>query len=282
MTRRRDLERHRHSLAEIREILNSMKTLAYMETRKLSAFLAAQQAVVASLEEVAADFLAFHPDILPAVPEPTPVFLLIGSERGFCGDFNHELLLLYQEMQAGTTATQSRIITVGRKLNNLAEATLSEMVQIDGAGVVEDVTSLIGRVVECLDELRHAHGALSLQCLYHEGERGTVARQLMPPFTDRQKRPCSGYPPLLHQTPSRFLSQLTEQYLFAALFEMWYASLMAENRRRVAHLEGAARHLDEEAGMLLRKSNAMRQEEIVEEIEVILLSAENPQRKLNR
>jgi len=104
----------------------------------------------------------------------------------------------------------------------------------------------------------------------------------MPPFGDRPKKPRSGHAPLLHLSPRQFLSQLTEQYLFAALFEMWYASLMAENRRRVAHLDGAVRHLDDEAGVLLRKSNAMRQEEIVEEIEVILLSAENPHRKLNR
>ena len=35
MTRRRELQRHLHTLDETREILGSMKTLAYMETRKL-------------------------------------------------------------------------------------------------------------------------------------------------------------------------------------------------------------------------------------------------------
>jgi len=39
MTRRRTLERHRHSLAEIQGIMNSMKSLAYLETRKLTRFL---------------------------------------------------------------------------------------------------------------------------------------------------------------------------------------------------------------------------------------------------
>ena len=47
MTRRHDLEHHRNSLAEIRDIMNSMNTLAYLETRKLSRFLDAQHAVVA-------------------------------------------------------------------------------------------------------------------------------------------------------------------------------------------------------------------------------------------
>ena len=67
--------------------------------------------------------------------------------------------------------------------------------------------------------------------------------------------------------------ELTEQYLFAALHEIVYTSLMQENNHRVAHLERAVRRLDEEAEDLTRKCNALRQEEIVEEIEVILLSA---------
>jgi F-type H+-transporting ATPase subunit gamma len=48
---------------------------------------------------------------------------------------------------------------------------------------------------------------------------------------------------------------------------------MAENLRRVRHLEGAVRHLDDKSATLQHQSNALRQEEIIEEIEVILLSA---------
>jgi F0F1-type ATP synthase gamma subunit len=48
---------------------------------------------------------------------------------------------------------------------------------------------------------------------------------------------------------------------------------MAENRNRVTHLEGAANHLDDELNELARQYNTLRQEEIIEEIEVILLSA---------
>ena len=48
---------------------------------------------------------------------------------------------------------------------------------------------------------------------------------------------------------------------------------MAENRRRMQHLEGAIRRLEERTSELALKRNALRQEEITEEIEVILLSA---------
>ena len=49
---------------------------------------------------------------------------------------------------------------------------------------------------------------------------------------------------------------------------------MAENRRRLQHMEGAMQRMDENASELRRKVNLLRQEEITEEIEVIMLSHE--------
>ena len=48
---------------------------------------------------------------------------------------------------------------------------------------------------------------------------------------------------------------------------------MAESQQRVMHLDGAVQHMDEQSEELHRQSNVLRQEEIIEEIEVILLSA---------
>ena len=79
--------------------------------------------------------------------------------------------------------------------------------------------------------------------------------------------------PVLNMAPPRFLIELSDQYLFAALHSLLYTSLMAENHDRVRHLDGAVRHVDEQSEELAQKCNALRQEEIIEEIEVILLSA---------
>jgi F-type H+-transporting ATPase subunit gamma len=70
------------------------------------------------------------------------------------------------------------------------------------------------------------------------------------------------------------LTGLTEQYLFAALHELLYSSLMAENQRRMQHMDAAVRRLERTSADLLRRRNILRQEEITEEIEVIMLSVE--------
>ena len=60
MTQQRQVEQQRQTLAEIQNIMNSMKTLAYLETRKLNRFLDAQRKVVAHIDTVAKDFFSFH------------------------------------------------------------------------------------------------------------------------------------------------------------------------------------------------------------------------------
>lgn len=48
---------------------------------------------------------------------------------------------------------------------------------------------------------------------------------------------------------------------------------MVDNRQRLLHMDGAVRWLDKSSEELLLHYNRLRQEEITEEIEVILLSA---------
>ena len=276
MTRRRNLEHHRNSLADIRNIMNSMKTLAYMETHKLARFLESQHGVIHNIEEVARDLLSFHPEILPELKESEPVYIVIGTERGFCGDFNHALLQHLDSTLQTHRPNMPMLIAVGRKLYTLLEGDARLAAFIDGASVVEEVTSLLKQVVRELTTLQGKHGVLTVSCLYHASEDGIVMQKLLPAFQpflhEPQRFPC---PPVLNLPPKDFLVSLADHYLFATLHEILYTSLMVENHKRVTHLEGAVKHLDEESAELSRQCNILRQEEIIEEIEVILLSASN-------
>jgi F-type H+-transporting ATPase subunit gamma len=261
-------------MAEIRDIMHSMQTLAYIETRKLARFLDAQHAVLQSIEDVAADLLSFYPETLPEAKETTPVYVLIGTERGFCGDFNHALLKYLESALQAHPPGSPMLIAIGRKLFTLLEGDARVAVQIEGASAVEEVTSVLSQMVRELSSLQEQHRMLTVYGLYHSAEGGIVMQKFLPPFQhylhQAQRFP---HPPVLNQSPREFLAELMDHYLFAALHEMLYTSLNAENHQRVAHLQGAVKHLDDESAELARQCNALRQEEIIEEIEVILLSA---------
>ena len=275
MTRRRELQQHRHTLGEIRDIMNSMKTLAYIESRKLGRFLDAQRAVVAHIETMAADFLGFYPTALPRTEDATPVCLLLGSERGFCGDFNETLLSRLESHVREYRIDTPRLIVTGNKLGNRLEGDPRVVTCIDGANVVEETEKTLSLIINTLTELQAKEGAVSLTVFYHDPDREQiVTTEVLPPFEQyRGTAPRFPHPPVLNLSPAAFLAELIDHYLFAALHEMMYVSLMAENLRRVRHLEGAVRHLDDKSATLQHQSNALRQEEIIEEIEVILLSA---------
>jgi F-type H+-transporting ATPase subunit gamma len=275
VTRRQDLERHRHSLGEVRNIMNSMKTLAYMETRKLARFFKAEKAVVESLETIATDFIAFHPDTVPEAENAYTVYLVIGTERGFCGDFNQALVRWLDSNHDEQAFGEPKLVVVGHKLQSLLENDSRVTARIDGASVVEEVIDVLEQVVHELSSLHREHGVLEVHALYHNDIEGVVVQQLLPPFQHLlHPPPRHGYAPLLNLQPAEFLVELTEHYLFAALMSMMYISLGSENHHRVSHLENAIRHLDEESEELVRKCNILRQEDIIEEIEVILLSTD--------
>ncbi len=286
MSRRREMEQRLRKLEEIGEIMRSMKNLALMETRKLARFLDAQYQSVHLIETAAADFLHFHPQLPSNAAHALPrARLVIGAERGFCGDFNEELLaeldreeeeIHSHEGGNGRPSRNSPILAVGNKLCARLKGYPGLAGQFDGPTVAEDVTPTLNRLVPEILRLQEDQSCHGLLVLHHRSRAASPSQnQLLPPFAQLPS-PAPKYllPPLLNLSPERYFAGLVRHYLFAALHEIFYTSLMAENQRRIQQLEGAIQRLEEKNADLARQSRVLRQEEITEEIEVLLLSAE--------
>jgi len=270
MTMRRDVEQRWRSLGEIREVMNSMKTLAYMETHKLARFLTIQQRQVADIEAMAADLLASYPEVKAMAP-PVTGSIMLGAERGFCGDFNERLIHL-MPASAGKP-----VIAVGRRLGTRLDPGGDAIAVVDGASATEQVASVRDALATAVARLQRERGPLALTLVYQESAGAPPRqRELYPPFASLKAARPGGFPPRLNLSPEAMFAALLDQYLFAVLSEALYTSLMAENQKRTQHLDSAIRHLDERRDDLARRSRALRQEEIVEEIEVILLNVEDP------
>lgn len=269
MTRRGEIERHLSALEDIHNIMASMKTLALLETRKLGRFMDTQRRVQNSIEIIAADYLAHYPRP-PAAPAPFAVTLLVGSERGFVGDFNEVLVRHWRER-----GRDSAVLGLGQKLGAKLVHEPRTLGVLEGASVAEEIPDILTRLVAQLAALQTEHGELALTVVHHGESRGEIlATPVLPPFQALPPVPAWSHPPHLNLAPPAFFEALLDHYLFAFLHTLLYRSLMAENQRRIEHLGGALHHLEQETDALRLKRNALRQEEIVEEIEVILLSVQ--------
>ncbi len=271
MTKRREVLNRIKTFGEISSIMSALKNISTMETRKLARFLLSQQQVVANIAAVAADFLHFYPLYAASAPSSLHVCLLIGSERGFCGDFNTTVLQAFGKRRQGGP---EKIITVGRKLASEVSGVYPDMISFEGPSVADEVHGILGALANALNDLRLERGVYALTLWHHDEKAPGGVREIpvLPPFSSVYgQETARAYPPRLNLSPDRFFAELVNHYIFSLLHTAFFASLMTEHAQRIRHLEGAIRRIDEQSAALKQKSNLLRQEEITEEIEEIML-----------
>jgi F-type H+-transporting ATPase subunit gamma len=277
MSKRHDIEDHIRTLGEISEIMGAMNNLAVMEIHKLTRLLSAQQQVVTSMETAAKDFLAFHPEALPRDRGGTPLYLVIGSERGFCGDYNARLLAEFERHLRTVSDREPVVVAVGSKLSSRMDGDPRLVAAIDGPTVSEEIQGVLIALMQRIQELQRGqqdNRALVITVVYRAAGDAITIQPLRPFETVPRVETSGTTGPLLTLPPRVFVAELVDLYLFAILHEIFYSALMAESRERLAHLEGALHRLEKETSELRLRRNILRQEEITEEIELIMLSAE--------
>ena len=260
-------------LKEISGIMTAMKSLSLAETRKLARFIGHQRRMLDNIEVAAADFLQFFPiesadaDSAPAPGQPA-ILLLIGSERGFCGNFNERVVAAFDALPQWEPAPA--LLVVGQRLGAKLESRSGVIARLDGSTVTEEVPAVLSRLIDAVHvaSRKLARDGAALFSLGHEAEGEPKLKRLLP-ISPPPALPLS-HPPGLQLAPIEFFAELLDQYLLAALYGLLYESLSAESRQRLAHMEHALDRLDETVGHLALERNALRQEKIVEEIEVIL------------
>ncbi len=266
MTRRREIDGHLQTLGELREILGSMRTLSWLELRKLGRLQENQRGLTEMVGNVAEDFRAAFPDVLPDTGDLRPLIVVLGSQRGFVGDHNEQLI---DALPADTP-----LIAVGHRLYRRLEGDTRLRAGLDGPDVAEQCDAVLSLLMEAIADEEMERGPHAIDVLHHENERGLTRRSVFPPHREPGPVPARGYAPLLNLSPRAFFLELLDHYLINVLREALLTALVSENQQRMQHLGTAVDRMDERLGELDRKRQQLRQEEITEEIEVILLGAD--------
>ena len=200
------------------------------------------------------------------------MFVLIGSERGFCGGFNEAIQRKVEgEASAGASL---KMVVIGRKLALKFEQDERVLAFLDGPSAAEEIPLVISRLAKVL-----AQSPESVWKIIHNSyiNQGTSVDVKCPfEFSAQTAATKFQFAPLLNMAPSELRPQIFEQYLFALFYGIFYLSFMAENHERLRHMDGALNKLREDEQRLRLLSNSLRQETITEEIEVIMLSVDDP------
>lgn len=273
MSRRHALAHRLASLNDIAGIMTAMKSLALMEIHALGEFMTSQQRLADGIAQAAADFLAWHPELKPAAEAGAELCVVVGTQQGFCGDINESLLERLQN--SCEPEVTCRWIVVGQRLASRLADDPRVALAIPGATVADEVPavllSLSREIVRLLASPDLAGRGLS--ALHHDAAGRLHLHRLLP-LRELPAPRQTVYAPELGLPPTDFLAALTGHYLYAALNNVLYSALLAENLQRQAHMERALRRLDEHRNQLRQAANRQRQADITEEIEILLLASE--------
>ncbi len=274
MARYRKVEQLRNQLQELHGIINSMKTLAQLELHKLNAVVQPRRAMGRVLGQVVSEFLHFYPRPKDK-REGKALWLLVGSERGFCGDFNNVLIRQLQQAFPECRERPQQVLAVGRKLWLRLDEVVPGFISLTGTSISDELTATLESLVRETRDQLVKQKATSLHLICHGEEPGEVYTRRLLPLDKSPEVKIGETAPMLQMSEESFFSSLLPRYLYLTLTELFTASLLAENHSRVQHLEGAITRLEERIDILGGRARALRQEEITDEIETILLGSGN-------
>jgi F-type H+-transporting ATPase subunit gamma len=257
------LGERRELLAELRQIVQAMKNLAFAELQRVGRVLPSQaqarDAVRQGLASLPEDGAAFGPAPRLAA------WLVIGAERGLCGAFNARLA---QEVSSLRQQDPAPAVLVAS--HRLAE----NLVALPG---IEAVPGCAG--LEEADDVLDAWVARILAATADGGEAwllatresGLVRRRLWPWQPEAATGARTDAPLRLLALPD-LAAALKRQWLRLELQGALLASLQDENRWRLAQMQRAQDHLDELAGTLRQQLARLRQADITNELETLVAS----------
>jgi F-type H+-transporting ATPase subunit gamma len=264
MSKRRDLEAHVRMLGDLRDVLESMKNLALVEIGKLSRTEEARRHMLDELMAVAGATSSYYPRLAQTSAR---VYVLIGSERSFCGDFSETIAQHWELVRS--REPDAIPIAVG---SALAEKVAPHTICVSGPVIAEDIDPTLTEILKRIsDENAHRAGALGVAVIANgsEGIETTAILPFAPPPGG-----TGSVPPELNLAPRHFVHDFIDQYTDAALHSVFATSLLNENRARRSRMAVALDRLDESISTLRRRVHRLRQEEITQEVETILLNVQ--------
>lgn len=259
MTQRREIDARLALYDDLSGILGAMRSFALAELHRIARREEAQQQVVQALLH---PLHAVSPFLPPQAACGSNAWLLFGSTRGFCGSFNEDILHAWQAADGIARPT----IVVGDRL----AATMPEnirLISVQGAEGGLDAAPAIDRILEAVKRLRSMAGeSCGLVACLHDEEKVRIQRLLPLPAPRNDQH----LPPLMNEPAPKVAAGVAEHFLFHTLLSMLLRSIKMENRMRLMQMENALRHLENGSEDLKRQLNRLRQEEIVEEIELMV------------
>ncbi|MDX1434666.1 MAG: F0F1 ATP synthase subunit gamma [Gammaproteobacteria bacterium] len=276
------LQRHMHTLGELRTIVRTMKALSAVSTRQYERAVDAlggyYRTVALGLQVVLQGTRDTPPPGAPRRGAAPSAAIVFGSDHGLCGRFNEDMAAHARERLAarGIAPARCRVLAVGARIATSLEhdgQPVEEIYFVPGSAA--RITATVQEILRKVDAWRREADVRDIHLFYnhHRGAKGyepTDLALLPVDFRRFQALQAERWPsrrlPTFTMERNALLAALLRQYFFVSIFRACAESQASEHTSRLAAMVSAERHLDErveEVGAMLRR---LRQEAITTEL----------------
>jgi F-type H+-transporting ATPase subunit gamma len=280
-----DVEARIGSVHQLSSVVGAMRGIAAARSREarrhLDGIRSYSHAIASAIGEALALLPAGEPAYSTTSPRGRHAVIVLCAEQGFVGNFNERVL------DASLALTKSELLLVGdRGLMNAGERGLTIGWSAPMIAHVDQAADLTNRLVEAL-YARLDSGQIEQVTIVHAAPGGAedttvLTRQLVPFDYERFAIARTTAAPLITLPSQILVRRLTEEYIFAELFEAIILSFAAENEARTRAMIAARTNVSKTLDELVARSRQLRQEEITNEIVELASGAQNPERNPKR
>jgi F-type H+-transporting ATPase subunit gamma len=263
------LRRRAVLLDELRQIMAAMRNMSVTALQRLGKAaeveLEAKHLVLQALADMGA--------VLPPL-SGTEVCLAIGSERGFCGGFNHHIAEYVNSYRAQHPA--ARCYVAGSRLVSLFDVDTNSFVSLNGCADMEEAADTVSDWLSVLlpdtqqPDKQPASDAQTFTpiTVIYQSETGVNAHSLLPlpPLPPTS----AGIQPWRYLSDATLNAGLISEWLRLALFSALTQSLTLEHRWRLNQMQQADRYLEETGETLRSTMQRQRQNQITVELENLM------------
>ena len=256
-------------MAELRDIVGAMRSLAGMRMQEAQRVLPGIRRYTETISEAIGDALLLLPDPIPGnrAAEGNRALVLCCAEHGFVGGFNERIL----DAAASLAGPADAVFVLGNRGAVLAQ---ERGRTIAGSHAMatrpEGVPDTVRRLTAALENWIARGGLARIEVVFarhSSGGAGPIERRLLVPLDPAAIKPGKRLlPPLHHLAADILLERLTADYVFALLTETAVESLASENAARFAAMEAAHDNVSKKLDELREEGRRARQDEITTEL----------------
>jgi F-type H+-transporting ATPase subunit gamma len=213
-----------------------------------------------------------HPLINTEKKSDTTLIILVGSQKGLCGNFNTELYTFFEKGHAEHKKQHLSLITIGKKAHDYAQighgkAVINSFDTFSMANITEISTVITDYIIKssALYSNIVVFSNTSKSFFVQKPQITTIL-----PFafneksSDQAGRVLDDY--VWEQNPNDIMNSLIEKFLYTTVYELLFQSLVAEQAARFIAMDNSTRSASTLLDSMQLLYNKMRQSKITAEL----------------